>query len=66
MCIKTFTKQDLDILGYQLFIHEKMNFTEGPLHWREGVLNYYDYCKLFLTYIDATIVLTMYVDLNVA
>jgi hypothetical protein len=28
MCIKTFTKQDLDILGYQFVIHENMNFAE--------------------------------------
>jgi len=28
MCIKTFTKQDLDIPGYQLVLHENMNFAE--------------------------------------
>jgi hypothetical protein len=28
MCIKTFTKQDLDIPGYQFVIHENMNFAE--------------------------------------
>jgi len=28
MCIKTFTKQDLDILCYQFVIHENMNFAE--------------------------------------
>ena len=27
MCIKTFTKQDLDIPGYQFVIHENMNFA---------------------------------------
>ena len=27
MCIKTFTKQDLDILCYQFVIHENMNFA---------------------------------------
>jgi len=27
-CIKTFTKQDLDIPGYQFVIHENMNFAE--------------------------------------
>ena len=26
-CIKTFTKQDLDIPGYQFVIHENMNFA---------------------------------------
>ncbi len=28
MCIKTFTKQDLDIPGYQFVIHENINFAE--------------------------------------
>ncbi len=28
MCIKTFTKQDSDIPGYQFVIHENMNFAE--------------------------------------
>ncbi len=27
-CIKTFTKQDLDIICYQFVIHENMNFAE--------------------------------------
>jgi hypothetical protein len=27
-CIKTFTKQDLDIPDYQFVIHENMNFAE--------------------------------------
>jgi len=28
MCIKTFTKQDLDILCYQFVIHENMNLAQ--------------------------------------
>ncbi len=28
MCIKTFTKQNLDIPGYQFVTHESMNFAE--------------------------------------
>ena len=33
MYIKTFTKQDLDILGYQFVIHENMNFAEYQMSY---------------------------------
>jgi hypothetical protein len=33
MCIKTFTKQDLDILGYQFVIHENMNFAKYQMSY---------------------------------
>jgi hypothetical protein len=33
MCIKTFTKQDLDIPGYQFVIHENMNFAEYQMSY---------------------------------
>ena len=34
MCIKTFTKQDLDILCYQFVIYENMNFAEYQMSYR--------------------------------
>jgi len=33
MYIKTFTKQDLDIPGYQFVIHENMNFAEYQMSY---------------------------------
>ena len=33
-CRKTFTKQNLDISGYQFVIHEDMNFAEYKMSYR--------------------------------
>jgi len=33
-CIKTFTKQNLDIPGYQFVIHKNMNFAEYQMSYK--------------------------------